>query len=111
MKKLFAIFFSLALVSAHLFAFAGDAPLTGQKATSCACKASCCTAKSSDTSKESPAVPAPSSSLKSFQFALTLTAWPLTPQIISDESFISHQAAPILSQSVPIFTRNCSYLL
>ena len=111
MKKLFAIFFSLALISAQMFAFAGDALLTGQKEKSCGCKANCCTAKSNDASKETPAVPAPSSSLKSFQFALTLTAWSLAPQIISDEPFVSHQAAPILSQSVPIFARDCSYLL
>ena len=110
-KKLLAIIFSLALASAHLLAFAGDAPLTGQKVKSCTCKASCCAAKSNDTSKESPAVPAPGSSLKSFQFAFTPTACSLSPQIFPDEPLISRQVAPILSQSVPLFTRDCSYLL
>jgi len=110
-KKLLAIIFSLALISAQMFAFAGVAPLTGQKAKSCACKANCCAAKSNDASKETPAVPAPSSSLKSFQIAFSLTVWSLSPQFISDERSVSSHDAPVLAQSLPLFTRDCSYLL
>jgi len=112
-NKLLAIVFSLALVSAQLIAFADTAPVTAQKVTTCDCgMAKCCVAKSSDASKEAaPAVPAQSSSQKSFQIGLTLAAWSLTPQIVCDDLLISSRAAPMAVQSVPLFTRDCSYLL
>jgi hypothetical protein len=111
-KKLIAIIFSAALVTAQLFASADTAPTPVQKQSRCDCgKAKCCAAKSSDASKEIPAVPAPSSSQKSFQIVLTLTAWAMTPQTISEPQLIFAGSTPLPAQSVPIFTRDCSYLL
>jgi hypothetical protein len=110
-KKFLAIVFSIALMTAQSLALAGSAPSAAAKKDCCACNSKCCASKSDNSAKDIPAVPAPSSSQKSFQVVLTLAAWVLTPQINSSETLVSLRAAPLLAQFVPLFTRNCSYLL
>ncbi|HEX7471160.1 MAG TPA: hypothetical protein VF437_10585 [Verrucomicrobiae bacterium] len=113
MRKLVGIFFALALalVTAQVFAFA-DTAIAPQKKSCCDCgRAKCCAAKSDSASKDVPVVPAPSSNQKSFQIASPLAAWTLTTLNVSDAQVAAANFTSPVVRVVPLFTRDCAYLL
>src|SRR5438477_5890676 len=112
MKAAFAIFFSALLVLGQT-AFSRAEPLGQAKAlcARCDCGGKCCVTRSASTPAPAPAAPTPNTPLKQFQLALASAAQiyllpePPAPKVSSP--FFSH----FKSDAVPLYERNCSYLI
>jgi hypothetical protein len=113
MKRALAILFSLALVWAQAASLlAGDVAASAKKCPACSCQqAGCCSPQSAPTPQPTPAAPAPAAA-KNLSPALTLLAtamatWP------NDEAKVFPTLSPLSSKGtrVPLYTRNCSFLI
>lgn len=112
MKQAFAILFALTLVWGQPLA-AGIACCTAGAEPCCSCggKMKCCVTQSSNSSQENPAVPASTIAQKDFQAALWL-AVRLTAPVTGNDSRVAATSASVASaRAVPLFARDCAYLL
>jgi hypothetical protein len=112
-KAAFAILFSLllALTQSVLPAKADGQAQSASCCKRCACESPCCVNGSAPISAPAPAVPVPSASIKQFQPALAMLA-KLFVAPVSSASTISFPAQFSLhSCAVPIYDRNCTYLI
>ena len=108
MRILTAILLCLSLLSAQ--ASAGLSLLVGDACGGCACEMTCC--QSADQAgSEAPAVPA-SSERVDFQAVDHSTDSPLflLPDLAVTDAH-SDVTSPVLSSTVPLFTRHCSFLI
>ena len=111
MKAIVTILFSLALVLSHLPAFASPAKQLCQSATACGCGDSSCCVKSPDSAPAPVApTPAPDNSrtqlLAAFQAVAHFVL--VQPEVIAPTAFLPAPPAPA---AVPLYVRNCSYLI
>lgn len=111
MKAFVTILFSLALVLSHLPASASPVKQLCQSAVACGCGDSACCMKSAD-SAPAPVAPAPTPDnsrtqlLAAFQ---AVTHFVLAqPEVSAPAAFLP---APPASAAVPLYVRNCSYLI
>ncbi len=110
-KALATILFSLALVLSHLPAFASPAKQLCESATACGCGDSTCCMKSPD-SAPAPVVPAPAPDnsrtqmLAAFQAVAHFVLVRL--EAVPSPAFFPAPPAPA---AVPLYVRNCSYLI
>jgi hypothetical protein len=110
-KAIVTILFSLALVLSHLPAFASPAKQLCESATACACGDSTCCMKSPD-SAPAPLAPAPAPDnsrtqlLAAFQTVAHFVL--IQPESVATPHFLP---APHAAAAVPLYVRNCSYLI
>lgn len=112
MKQALAILFILALALGQPLA-ASAATCAGFPPPCCKCggKMKCCVAQSGNTSQENPALPASAIAQKDFQAALCLVV-PVTAPVTRNNSHVAASVASAASaRAVPLFTRDCAYLL
>ncbi len=111
-KAIVTIFFSLALVLSHLTAFASPVQLICQSGSACGCGASGCCMKQADSA---PAPVAPASAPATSQTQQLLAAFQAIAQfvLIQPEAVVrsAFLPAPPVSADVPLYLRNCSYLI
>ena len=112
MKTLFAIFFSLALLGAQSVFLIG-AP-AAKPVSQCACEkcdTSCCKKKAAPESQPSSSTPAPTRAQIEWQvLAAVLTQLVALPA--SSKSDVSLRfLPPIPAPAVPLYQRNCSFLI
>lgn len=111
MKALVTILFSLALVLSHLPAFASPVKQLCQSETACGCGDSTCCVKSAD-SAPAPVAPAPTPDnsrtqlLAAFQTVAHFVL--VQPEAVELSAFLPASPA---SAAVPLYVRNCSYLI
>jgi hypothetical protein len=108
-KQAFAILFALALVMSQPLA-AGVLCAGPASCCSCGGKMKCCLAESGNTSQETPAAPASTPAQKNFQAALWLVVHMTTPAIGKNSRVAATISSPA-AYAVPLFTRDCAYLL
>ncbi len=112
MKQAFAILFILALALGQPLATSA-ATCAGFPAPCCNCggKMKCCVAQSSNTSQENPAAPASTVTQKNLQAAL----WPVvhtpTPVASNGDRVAATDSSSASVRTVPLFARDCAYLL
>ena len=111
MKALVTILFSLALVLSHWPAFASPVKQLCQSVVSCECGNSCCCMKAADSA---PAPVAPASAPDNSRTQL-LAAFQAVAQFVLVQSVTvppsAFLPAPPASAAVPLYVRNCSYLI
>ena len=111
MKALVTILFSLALVLSHLPAFASPVTQLCQSEVGCGCGDSACCMKAAD-SAPAPVAPAPTPDnsrtqlLAAFQAVVHFVF--LQPDVVAPSAFLP---APPALAAVPLYVRNCSYLI
>ena len=111
MKAIVTILFSLALVLSHLPAFASPVKQLCQSETACGCGDSSCCMKSAD-SAPAPVAPAPTPDssrtqlLAAFQVVAHFVL--VQPEVATPNTFLAVSPAPA---AVPLYVRNCSYLI
>ena len=112
MKKVIAILFALALISGQPLSKA-VASCGGASTPCCDCGGhqKCCVARSNDSSRETPAAPAPSSALKDVQLLQSLATGALFSFATPDHRVASHFIATPPASAVPLFTRDCAFLI
>lgn len=110
-KALVTILFSLALVLSHLPAFASPAKQLCQSETACGCGNSCCCVKSPE-SAPAPVAPAPTPDNSRTQLLAAFQAVAhfvlVQSEAAAPPAFLSAPPAPA---AVPLYMRNCSYLI
>jgi len=110
-KAIVTILFSLALVLSHLPAFASPVKQLCQSKTACGCGDSACCVKSAD-STPAPVAPAPTSDNSRTQLIAAFQAVALfvlvQPDDVAPSAFLPAAPAPA---AVPLYVRNCSYLI
>lgn len=110
-KALVTILFSLALVLSHLPAPASPVKQLCQSATTCGCGDSSCCVKSPD-SAPAPVAPAPTPDnprtqlLAAFQAVAHFVL--VQPESVAPPAFVPAPPAPA---AVPLYVRNCCYLI
>jgi hypothetical protein len=111
MKAALAILFS-ALVALTQGVLPVDAAVAKAPAccTRCACGSPCCVATPNSDSAPLPAAPAPQVSLKQSQCALIVAALVLSP-LVSPAPKISPSVSSPRSNALPLYERNCVYLI
>ena len=111
MKAIVTILFSLALVLSHLPAFASPIKQLCQSATACGCGNTDCCMKSAD-STPSPVAPAPTPDSSRTQLLAAFQAVAhfvlVQPEVAAPTHFLAVPPAPA---AVPLYVRNCSYLI
>lgn len=111
MKAIVTILFSLALVLSHLPAFASPIKQLCQSAAACGCGDSTCCMKSAD-SVPAPVAPAQAPDNSRTQLLATFQAVAhfvlVQPESVAPPAFLP---APPASAAVPLYVRNCSYLI
>lgn len=111
MKAIITILFSLALVLSHLPAFASPVKQLCQSVTPCGCGDSSCCMKSAD-STPAPVAPAPTPDNSRTQLLAAFQAVAhfvlVQPEVIAPTAFL---AVPPVPAAVPLYVRNCSYLI
>ncbi|NBV20538.1 MAG: hypothetical protein EBS05_00870 [Proteobacteria bacterium] len=110
MKAIVTILFSLALVLSHLSAFASPGQVVCQGKNLCGCGSSCCV-KVADTAPAPPApVPVQNNSRAQLLAAFETVA---SIVLILPQSSAVVLVAPVspAPADVPLFIRNCSYLI
>ena len=110
-KALVTILFSLALVLSHLPAFASPVKQLCKSATACGCGDSSCCVKSAD-SNPAPVAPAPTPDNSRTQLVAAFQAVAhfvlAQPEVVAPTPFLPAPPAPA---AVPLYVRNCSYLI
>lgn len=112
MKQVIAIFFALTLILGQPLAMVATCcPKNVEACCDCGGKMKCCLAESGNPAPATPAVPAPNLVPKDFQGAFCLVA-----QLIQALPAVDHAIAPVSSAcfiagAVPLFARDCAYLL
>jgi hypothetical protein len=116
-KSIFAILFSLVLVATQtVFASNGVGVSSQQSAThtccgnSC-CHKSCCVAKDAPASAPMPVAPARTVSQTDSQLLVTVIQALLQPPVATTSNFVSPPSSIPASVAVPLYERNCSYLI
>ena len=109
MKVAFVIMFALALVLSQPLA-ASVADTAPKSCCGCGVK-KCCVSNSSKSSGEIPAVPAQASAQKSFQAILLLTIRGIPSIAATDDQIAASSFSPSVAGAVPLFNRDCAYLL
>ncbi len=111
MKAVVTIFFSLALVLSHLTGFASPTRQHCQNKSPCGCGNASCCVKTSDTAPV-PMVPVPAQDNSRSQLLAvfqTVAGFVLVqPKLSVLPTFLP---APPALADVPLFMRNCSYLI
>ena len=111
MKKLLAIFFVLALALIQpAVANLGDCA-TAAKCCDCGGKMKCCVSKSTQPDREAPAATSPNVSQKDFQTILPLLLRVTTPIIPAPQNVFSTDRSTLVSSAIPIFARDCAFLI
>ena len=110
MKQAFAILFALTLVFGQPLA-ASTAHIAPSACCHCGGTKQCCVRDAAQSSRETPALPAPVSTQNNLQTVLWLTVSliaPIPAQHCRDAAADFTAATPT---AVPLFTRDCAYLL
>lgn len=110
-KAIVTILFSLALVLSHLPASASPVQQLCQSKTACGCGDSSCCVKPADSAPAPVApVPVPDTSrtqlLAAFQAVAHFVL--VQPEVVAPSTFLPAPPAPA---AVPLYVRNCSYLI
>ena len=110
-KAIVTILFSLALVLSHLPAFASPVKQLCQSEVACGCGDSACCMKSAD-STPAPVAPAPTPDNSRTQLLAAFQAVAhfvlVQPEVAPSHAFLVVPPAPA---GVPLYVRNCSYLI
>src|SRR5882757_5707701 len=111
MKTTFAILFSLLLTLTQVVSLPVASDSSAAKSCACSgCQRSCCIRREAPASQ--PATPAPPSS--SVRFQILFTALTQLPTLVPEKSVLFSTATGKSTYSpgaVPLFQRNCSYLI
>lgn len=111
MKALVTILFSLALVLSHWSAFASPVQQLCQSEVACGCGNSTCCVKSAD-STPSPVAPVPTPDNSRTQLLAAFQAIAhfvlVQPEAVATPAVLPAPPAPA---AVPLYVRNCSYLI
>jgi hypothetical protein len=116
-KSIFAILFSLLLVATQTAFVSRGVDISSQKNTAHACCRNlechkpCCIAKNAPASTQVPVAPAPSSSQNDSQLLVMVIQALLQPPVAAPASFVSPRSFIPASVAVPLYERNCSYLI
>ncbi len=111
MKAIVTILFSLALVLAHLPASASPVKQLCQSASACGCGNSSCCVKTAD-AVPAPVAPAPATDNSRTQLLAAFQAVARFVLIQSDSvAPLAFLPAPPAPAAVPLYVRNCSYLI
>lgn len=111
MKAFVTILFSLALVLSHLPTFASPVKQLCQSEVACGCGDSTCCVKSAD-SAPAPAAPVPAPDNSRTQLIAAFQAVAhfvlVQPEAVAPPAFLLAPPAPA---AIPLYVRNCSYLI
>jgi hypothetical protein len=112
-RTLFAIAFSFLLIVAQTV-FAADARATPSKSCACcSCRKMNCCATQSTPAPERPLSPQPirSSVQNNLQFVAVVVAFLSQSPRVPSEKFVPPVSTSSRSAAVPVYVRNCSYLI
>ena len=112
MKAVFTILFSLLLVAGQALCFEGTAASASRPACACStCAKGCCVGKNPPATPVQPVAPASTFSQESWQLIITQALCFLElPQTRTSNHAISF-SAPLNASTIPLYERNCSYLI
>ena len=107
-----AILFSVLLVLTQSVLPGNPAVAKAESCCSrCACGAPCCVPAPNSGSAPLPATPTPATSLKQCQFALAVAALALSPLVSPAPKISPSAVSSSLSVALPLYERNCIYLI
>jgi hypothetical protein len=116
-KSIFAILFSLLLVATQTAFVSRGVEVSSQKIAShnccgnSCCHKPCCVAKDAPAPAQVPAAPAPSGSQNDSQLLVIVIQALLQPPVAAPASFVSPRSFVPASVAVPLYERNCTYLI
>jgi len=110
-KAAFAILFSLLLVMTQSLSVVGGTMVKPASCAHCTCANDCCLSKSSPTPQPSPAAPASSNNTAQSLWLIAFTAQSFILPLAPEGEFSSDYFLASLSKTVPLYQRNCAYLI
>src|SRR5262249_18412728 len=112
MRAFIAILFSVVLMGNPMLSLAAVSCVQSQTCCDCHCgKMNCCMKETTQDSKPAPGAPVRTVVERNILLFVVLLSHTLEPSVSDTSNLHSSFRTPLKAELVPLYTRNCSYLI